>query len=211
MRHEWNEARRAVRISAGAAGSLRIGMQNDLAARHIGEWVAEFRKAAPETAIYVEPDYSVQMNADLLAGELDIALMFSPRALPDLHHEMVGEVRYRMVSTHAAQLSGVVPHDYILANYSPAFARIHQRLLPQLSEAPVASGQNAAISGMLAAIGGSAYVLEDTAHELAASGTCRMVGDAEPIDQPVFVSVHVRNRHKHKKIMAIARRHFGRA
>jgi DNA-binding transcriptional LysR family regulator len=209
MRHEWNEAKRATAISAGLARSLRIGLQNDLAASHIGDWVAQFRRAAPDTAIYVEPDYSNQMNQDLLNGELDIALMFSPRSLPDLHHEMIGEVTYRMVSTHAERLADVEAERYVTGNYSPAFARIHQRLHPQLSQAPVASGQNAAICGLIARLGGSAYVLDESARELSATGKLRLVSDAEPIGQPVFLSVHVRNRAKHRKILAIARRNFG--
>jgi DNA-binding transcriptional LysR family regulator len=209
MRHEWNEARRATAISAGMTRSLRIGLQNDLAASHIGDWVSQFRKAAPDTAIYVEPDYSNQMNQDLLNGELDIALMFSPRSLPDLHHEMIGEVTYRMVSTHAAALDEVDSARYVTGNYSPAFARMHQRLHPQLSHAPVASGQNAAICGLIARLGGSAYVLDESARELSTTGKLRLVRDAEPIGQPVFLSVHVRNRAKHRKILAIARRNFG--
>jgi len=209
MRHEWNEAKRATAITAGATRSLRIGLQNDLAASHIGDWVSQFRKAAPDTAIYVEPDYSNQMNQDLLNGELDIALMFSPRSLPDLHHEMIGEVAYRMVSTHAERLVEVEAARYVTGNYSPAFARIHQRMHPHLSQAPMASGQNAAICGMIARLGGSAYVLEESAREMSATGKCRLVRDAEPIGQPVFLSVHVRNRARHREILAIARRNFG--
>ena len=211
MRHEWNEARRAVAASSNPQRSLRIGMQNDLAASHIGEWVSQFRKALPDTAFYVELDYSTQMSQDLLVGELDLAVLFTPRHLPDLHFEMVGEVAYRMVSTDASLLSQIVRERYILANYSPSFIKAHQRLLPQLANAPIASGQNAAICGLLGSLGGSAYVLEESARDLVAAGTCSFIEDAEPILQPVFFAVHVRNRHQHRKALAIVKRHFGGA
>ncbi len=208
MRHEWNEARRAVEASAMPGRSLRIGMQNDLAASHIGDWVSQFRQALPDTAFYVELDYSTQMSNDVLTGELDLAVLYSPRHLPDLHFEMVGEVAYRMVSTDASSLRQVTRDRYILANYSPAFSKAHERLLPEYSHAPIATGQNAAMCGLISTLGGSAYVLDELARDLVGSGQCRLVIDAEPIMQPVFFAVHVRNRHKHRKALAIVKRHF---
>ena len=145
MRREWNEARRSVRTAGDFAQAMRIGIQNDLAAARIGDWVAEFRKALPETSFYIELDYSTQMSTDVLASELDLAVLFTPRHLPDLHYETVGEIAYRMVSTHATRRAEVVPQRYIFANYSPAFDKAHRQLLQDLQEAPVASGQNAAV------------------------------------------------------------------
>ncbi len=108
LRHAMAEARRAVTPSGLAAVTLRIGIQNDLAAGHIGDWIAGFRRALPETAFYIEPDYSAQMCADLGTGHLDFAVLYSPRAVPDLHFTSVGHVTYRLVSsdgTTRAQLS----------------------------------------------------------------------------------------------------------
>jgi len=213
MRREWTAARRAVRRSGDFARSMRIGIQFDLAATHIGDWAAEFRKTLPETAFYVEFDYSIQMNADLLAGELDLAILFTPKHLPDLHYETVGEIAYRMVSTEASRLEEVVPERYIFANYSPAFNEAHRRIVQGLSDAPFASGQNAAVCGLLTALGGSAYVLEESAAELVAAGTCRYVEDVPAIAQTVYLAVHLRQRHAHahRKLLTIVREHFGRA
>ncbi len=85
-----------------AAMTVKLGIQNDLAASHIGEWVSAFRKALPETAFYIEPDYSTQMCADLITGAQDFALMFTPRAHPDLFFTTVGEVTYRLISSHTS-------------------------------------------------------------------------------------------------------------
>ena len=74
LRHEWHQARRRILIPSHAAHLVRIGIQNDLSALYLGGWVAEFRRTAPDTAFYIEPDYSNQMCMDLLAGTLDFAL-----------------------------------------------------------------------------------------------------------------------------------------
>lgn len=213
LRHEWNEAKRTVLSTGNFARSMRIGMQNDLAATHIGEWIAEFRKILPETAFYIEPDYSTQMCADVLSGELDLAVLYTPRHIPDLHFENMGEVRYRLVSTRTSRLAGIEARDYIFANYSPAFDRAHRQMLPGFSNAPIASGQNSAVCNLLASLGGSAYILEESAMELAAAGQYRFVTDAPPILQPVFSALHIRNRHSHfhMKMASIVRRYFENA
>lgn len=208
MRREWNEARRSVRRSGDFAQLLRIGIQNDLAASHIGDWVSEFRRALPASSLYIELDYSIQMSADVLAGELDLAILFTPRHLPDLHYETVGEIAYRMVSTHATRLAEVDPQRYIFTNYSPAFDKAHRQVVQDFPDAPVASGQNAAVCGLLASLGGSAFVLEESARDLIAAGLCNYVEDAAPIPQTVYVAVHLRHRHAHRKLLNIVCRYF---
>lgn len=210
MRHEWNEGRRALQTSRNFARSMRIGMQSDLADQHIGKWVSRFRKSLPETAFHIEPDYSTQMCADLLSGRIDFAVLFTPKHVPDLHYENIGEVRYRLVSDHGSILADIDQGSYIYADFSPLFDSVHRQILPGFTHSAIASGQNSAICSLLAVLGGSAFVLEDTAENLVAAGNFQLIEDAEPISQPVFIAVHIRNRHSHvhMKMAAIMRNFF---
>lgn len=211
LRHAMAEARRAVIPSGLAAVTLRVGIQNDLAAGHIGDWIAGFRRALPETAFYIEPDYSAQMCADLGTGHLDFAVLYSPRALPDLHFTSVGHVIYRLVSSDGTTRAHLTPERYIRANYSPAFETAHAALLPDLSATPLAAGQNTAVAGLLAALGGAAFVLDDTAAALAPQGF-RPVADVAPITQPVFAATHLRHRTSalHRRLLKIVERQLNR-
>ncbi len=210
LRHEWNEARRAVADAGVFDRALRIGIQADLAANHIGEWVLDIRTALPEASIYVEVDYSNQMGADVLAGDLDLAVMFTPRHMTDVSYESAGEISYAMISTEAAHIGDVSVDRYIRANYSAAFDKAHRDLLPGLSAAPVASGLNTAICGLLTALGGSAFVLDESADEMVGGGTFRKVSGVAPIAQPIYVAAHLRNRHTHvhRRLTAIIKRHL---
>lgn len=210
LRHGWAEAKRAVARAGERAGTLRIGLQADLAGGAIAAWVGAIRAAFPASGLYVEPDFSPQMAADVLSGELDLAVLFTPRPMPDLHYEAVGEARYLMVSTHARSLAEVDPARTVRANYAPAFNATHRELYPALEAAPVGSGQNAAVAALIVALGGSGYVLAETAAELAAAGVARSVAGAEPIAQPVHALVHIRNRTSalHRRLIGLARRHF---
>lgn len=209
LRLAWAEAQSAAR-GAAAALTLRIGIQHDLLGARVGDWVAAFRAGLPDAAFYVEGDYSSQMCADLTQGALDLALLYTPKPHPDLHFETLGEVTYRMVSTETDRLAAIRADRYILANYAPAFARTHAELLPHLTTALLSSGQNTAVAGLLAAQGGAAYVLADTAADLAASGAAQLVADAPPIPQNVHVALHLKNRHRslHRRLLRLLRARF---
>jgi DNA-binding transcriptional LysR family regulator len=208
LRHEWNEAKRRIQVPHQAAHLVRIGIQNDLAAQHIGEWVSAFRRAFPDTAFYIEPDYSNQMCADLLTGILDFAVMFAPKPHPDLHFESVGDVAYHMVSADTDRLAEVRAETFIFAHFSPAFEAMHRQVTPDLVGAPISVGQSASVVSLLQAMGGAGYVLETAAKDLVDSGRFRLVVDAPVLRQPVYAAMHLSHRISplHHRLRRILRR-----
>ena len=207
LRHAWTEAQRAVEPSSTAI-TLRIGIQNDLAAGRIGAWVQNFRRSLPECSFYIEPDYSVQMCRDVDRGSLDFAVVYSPQSLPDLHIASIGEVRYRLVSSDGATRAHLNPQRYIRGSYSAAFDAAHAQLMPDYAVAMLASGQNSAVSGLLQSMGGAGFVLEDTAQMLVTTGSFHMVEDVEPIAQPIYAVMHHRHRtsRMHRRLTRIVAR-----
>ncbi|MFN3646821.1 MAG: LysR family transcriptional regulator [Gemmobacter sp.] len=211
LRAEWAAAMRAAGGAGTAALVVRVGMQHDLVGGRLAEWVARFRAELPDAALYVELDYSAQMCADLMTGALDFAVMFSPRAHPDLHFVTLGDMRFRMVSTHAARVAEVEPGRYIFGNYAPAFAAAHRAALPHLHEAPVTVGQAAAVAGLVAGLGGSAYVAQEAADAMVAAGKVQLVADAPVLTQPVHAGMALRQRtaRLQGRLLGIVRHQFG--
>ncbi|SDJ08129.1 LysR family transcriptional regulator [Lutimaribacter saemankumensis] len=211
LRLNWTTARQDVRGAGRAALTMRIGIQHDLLGDQAAGWVSALQNAVPEAALYVEADYSTQMCSDVMNGQLDLAIHFTPKAHPDLYFETLGEVGYHMVSTEARMLTDVSPDTYILANFAPAFSTTHAALLPSLSGGAVSSGQNAVIRALLTALGGSGYVLWQTATELERNGQAYRVAGAPRIAQPVYVAVHLRNRHRsaHRRLLRALKAHLG--
>lgn len=207
LRHAWAEAQRAVQPSGEAAVSLRIGIQNDLAQGNIGDWVQNFRKSLPDCAFYIELDYSVQMCKDIDRGALDFAVVYSPQALPDLYVQSVGEVRYRLVSSDGPSRDTLTPARYVRGSYSLAFDETHRQMMPGLSATPLASGQNAAVAGILASMGGAGFVLEATVDRMLAAGFA-LVEEVPPISQPIYAVMHQRHRtsRMHRRLTRIVAR-----
>jgi hypothetical protein len=187
-----------------------VGIQHDLAEAHIGEWIPDFRSALPQTALYVEADYSAQMCSDLIAGSLDLGMMFSPSLHPDLHFETLGEVAYRMIAPDRMDVRSVIPEAYVLANYSAAFARAHDALHPTLGVAAASSGHGASVTALALALGWAAYVPDHTARALIGAGRAAAVSGAAVILQTVHAGIHVRHRHRgmHRRLLSLLRVQF---
>ncbi len=210
LRVNWSEALRATRDAGPTATTLRVGIQRDLANAHIADWVRQVRAALPETALYIEADFSSQMCNDLVQGNLDIAVVYTPKPHPDLHFASLNDVRFRMVSDLTDRLDQVPAESYIRANISPAFEGVHNALLPGFAVAPVICGQDMLLEAMLTSLGGTAYVLEETAARLTASGRFTPVKKAPVIAQPVYSAIHLRNRHRssHRRLIQLLAAHF---
>ena len=194
IRADWTRARRSVGDAGSAAMTLRLGLQNDLSAAWLGDIIADFRTALPDTAFYVEPDYSAQMCSDVVSGHSDFAVIFTPKPHPDLAFTTVGEIPYRMISGTATEVAQVALDTYVMANISPAFAATHRQLLPALSVASLSVGQSIAVAGLLQAMGGAGYVMEGAAQDMVATGRFALVQGAPTIRQPVHTVVHLRDR-----------------
>ncbi|ABD54512.1 LysR family transcriptional regulator [Jannaschia sp. CCS1] len=195
LRRAWADGQADVK-PFGTAVMLRIGIQHDLIDNHVADWLAALRQALPECGFYVDGDYSTQMCRDLETGALDLGVVFTPRPSPDLYFESMGEVTYQMVSTAQTSLPQIDPTNYILPNYAPAFAQTHAALLPGLSLGSVSSGQAAAVRGLLIALGGTTYLPTEMVSALITEGIAHHVPGAPDITQPVFVAMHLRNRHR---------------
>ncbi len=211
LRYNWVTALNATRDVADSGVTMRVGLQHDLVGIGIDRLISAFRAALPQTAFLLEADYSAQMCTDLTSGAQDVAVLFTPKPGPDLHFETLGEVAYVMVSTQTARLSEVRRDSYILANYAPAFAANHAALLPRLAQVSLSIGQNAAMVDLLTSLSGTAYVMRHSAQALVAAGTCAIVTDAPVINQPVFVGLNLRNRHRaaYRRLVGLLRDHYG--
>jgi DNA-binding transcriptional LysR family regulator len=201
LRHAWAEARHSVTATGESVINIRLGIQSDLAPTHMGDWMQGFRHHLPDCAFYIEPDFSAQMCRDLTSGASDFAVMYTPYPSPDLNFTSLGETKYRLISSETDRRAGLRAATYIRGNFAPAFDAHHSIALPDLRQTPIAAGQSATIAGLLTKLGGAAYLLDDMANALIATGQFRAVTDAPIIRQPVHAATHLRHRtsklHRH--------------
>jgi DNA-binding transcriptional LysR family regulator len=195
IRLSWKLARQELGALDRFSGGLRIAAQVSLMQPLLVEWVARIRAAMPDVAIHVEADYSPQMIADVLAGVSDVAVVYTPRFLPEIIYEELFTEEFRLVSAAASKMSALDPRSYIRVGYSPAFDAAHAELLPELSLGALSVGLDSLALDFMQRQGGSAYLPQACARELVECGSFRFVTDAPTVSQPVYVAFNIRKKH----------------
>ncbi|MET1412179.1 LysR family transcriptional regulator [Roseibium sp. HPY-6] len=193
----WGHARRDVREGAGADGRrLRIACQHQLARFFLLDWIEALQTNDPELKLHVEIDFSGQIQRDVLTGQADIGILFTPQIVPDLIISELNTIDYTMVSTKAERLEDVSANDYVRVAYTAFFERTHDELLPDLTHPMLSIGSEDLALHLLRRKGGTLYLPSFlTAPDKSGVADLHPVNGAPTIPQQVYSAVHTRRRH----------------
>ena len=192
----WGLARREV-SSGGMPNSrkLRVSVQFTLARTILLPWMQQMRALHPETDLYLEANFSQQIQRDVLAGETDIGIVFAPQLFPDVQVNELGKTEFVLLSTDAVPLSQLDWGRYIRVAYTSYFERQHDDLFPRQTSAMTSVGSDDLAIQVLRAQGGAAYLprlaLASLEHEIPG---LRRVTDAPIIALPVYSITHIRKK-----------------
>lgn len=205
LRASWDHAKRDVGGGRESDNILRLAGQYSLMRSTLIKWVIALRTKDPRLALDVQADYSTQIIQNLSLGITDIGVLYAPQYLPDLDIRQEGLERFTMVSSATGSLAAVRPEDYIHTGYTSYFDRCQEQLLPQFSSSSISVGHEELSVFLIKQLGGATYLPESLANELVGSDDAlQIVTDAPLIEQPVYSAVHVRRRHDHSVLQALA-------
>lgn len=196
IRLGWNLARQELAMPAGYHSQLRVAMQVSLWDRLMPAWVVEIQRTLSDTAVHVESDYSRAMVDEIVFGNLDVAVVYTPEYRPELAVDHLFDERFTMVSTRPRALAEVRAEEYLFVASSPYFKARHGELLPQLQHAPLSMGLSNMSVDYLREHGGVAYLPDRMSRPLTESGEFFSVAQAPVIHQPVFATYVSRHRHR---------------
>ncbi|MBY6136783.1 LysR family transcriptional regulator [Nocardioides marinus] len=193
----WSLAKRDVSAGSGLARPrLRVSVQFTLAQPVLVDWAKQIRGQVPKLDLYLEANFSQQIQRDVLTGETDVGIVFAPQQFPDVHVAEFGAENYVMMSTDCCRLIEVDWTRYIKVAYTSYFDRQHDELFPNLLHVPTVVGSDDLASGFLKADGGTAYFPSLSAPSLMETiPGLQLVEGAPVIPQPLYSIVHNRKRH----------------
>ena len=154
----WRLARRDV--EAGARGHrqrLRIAVQFSLARSVLIEWTRRMRDKLPHLDLYLEANFSQQIQRDVLTGETDIGIVFIPQQVPDMHVSELGSENYVMLSTDCDHFDDVDWSRYIQVAYTSYFDHQHDEVFFDRPQSATLVGSNDLALAFLRSDGGTAY------------------------------------------------------
>ncbi|KIC36408.1 hypothetical protein RA27_22260 [Ruegeria sp. ANG-R] len=192
----WSLARRDVEAGGGNRQRLRISVQFSLARSVLIDWTKVVRERNPHLDLYLEANFSQQIQRDVLTGETDIGIVFVPQQAPDMFVSELGSESYVMLSTNCDHVEDVQWSHYIQVAYTSYFDRQHDEAFSDQPQSSTSVGSDGLALDFLKANGGTAYFPGFAAPALCAEfSTLRRVTDAPVIPQPIYSIVHVRKRH----------------
>ncbi len=204
IRLGWNLARQELALPKGYRGQLRVAMQVSLWDKLVNDWVAVLRQRLSDTAVHVESDYSKAMTDEIVFGNLDVAVLYSPEYRPELAVDHLFDERFTMVATQPRRLEDIEPEQYLFVASSPYFKGRHGELLPQLQHAPLSMGLSNMGADYLRRYGGAAYLPERMSRALIEAGELFAIEDAPLIEQPVYATYVSRHRYRPNVKSALA-------
>ena len=186
LAHTWERARHQLAVPAGFHGVLHIGGQMSLWDQIIRQWLPLMREKSPDISLHVVLDMPDGIMNDLVAGILDIGVLYMPQLRPGLKIEKLIDEELVLVSTY----SGVeveLGERYVLVDWGPEFYAMHQAAFPSWTSQGMGFGQGLLALNYVLDNGGSVYLPRRVAGPHLETGALRIVKNAPKFPYPAYV------------------------
>lgn len=155
----WNRVRHEIAPADGGAGELVIAGQPSLCDFLLRDWLRRAYRHFSELSLSVEVYESEELLRRLGDGAVDVALVFDPPRLYEVHLERIATIPMLMVSTRpGVNAAEAVARAYIMVDWGDSFRVSHAKLFPSLPTPAVRLDLAHAAHEFLLEYGGAAYL-----------------------------------------------------
>jgi DNA-binding transcriptional LysR family regulator len=181
----WEQARQDAALPQGYNLALRIGGEAGLWNRWLHRWVPWMRQHAPDIALRCEVGLPDGMTQSLLAGMLDIAIMYSPQSRAGLKIELLVEEELVLLEADAPDRPGA-GGEQVYVDWGEEFRRMHRLTFPEFPSPALFIGLGTLGFNYLLQVGGTGYFPKALALPHLESGSMRILPGASPFYLPVY-------------------------
>ena len=157
MVRTWEHARLEISLPSGYDAALAIGGQYSLWAGFLVEWLAEMRGTHPNIAIRASLGFSDTLMEELIAGSLDVGVMYTPQARAGFEVDMLFEDELVLVATDPG-FTLEPARNYVMIDWGPEFRSDHALNYPDISTPGTFLNLGALSVDYLLRVSGSGYV-----------------------------------------------------
>lgn len=131
MARIWQQARHDVGLPPGFQSVLSLGGPSSLWDSFLMDWLGWMKSNAPEIGLRAERGVSESLMEHIATSALDIGVMYTPQARPNLVVERLVDVTLVMVATELP--SRISSDRYVYVDWGPEFRAHHGVNHPELS------------------------------------------------------------------------------
>jgi len=187
MLETWNRTCRDIMLPDDAEALIAVGATDSIWHMMLSDWLLLMREKYPRVGISSESGTVETLLASLVAGRLELAVVFDDARQFGLMQTELAQVPFMLFATDAGmRAADAVAGDYVYVDWGAAFADLHSRYF-----GAHAAGYLRTSVGWLAlqllqrGAATAAYLPEKLAQPLLASGSLHVVSDAPVITRPV--------------------------
>ena len=184
----WNRARQEIAVNYDTSRvPLSVGGVPSLWDTLLQGWLETVYGQTTELALYAEVLNADVMSRRLRDRTLDLAFMFDPPQVSDLHIAEIATVSLILVSSKENNTArNALQENYILVDWGSLFAGTHARYFPDIPTPALRINQGRVARDFLLNCGGSAYLPELMVRESISNGALFPVPDAPVIKRPAY-------------------------
>ncbi|MDE1905374.1 MAG: LysR family transcriptional regulator [Rhodospirillales bacterium] len=173
----WERARRSIAIAVEQTATVTLGAELIVSNPMVQNWLRWMRTQYPDHAVRAQIDYPVRLIEELLAGRIDLAVVYGSRNHPDLVAEVLIEEKLVLVEVGPEKQ---VPDtaNYVAIDWGESFAQAFRAAFPEHPHPSVTVNFGPVALDYLLSVGGTAYLRMMVAKPLLAAGRARLVGNA---------------------------------
>lgn len=183
----WEQARQEAALPIGHRALLRIGSEAGLWNRMLNRWIPWMRQNAEDIALRCEVGLADDLLQRLRDGTLDLAVLYSPRAVPGLAVRLLLEEDLVLVRVRPAPNAG--GDHYVLIDWSDEFQRSIRLRNPELLSTPLSIGVGTLGLDYVRQCGGTGHFPRSLVQSMIDEGVGEVVPEAHPFSLPIY-AVH---------------------
>lgn len=181
----WDEAIYQTSLPEDFTGYLSLGCEASLWPELSANWLAKLSTKLPKTAISFQTGEPKTLSNQLLRGQLDIAVSYTPEVRPGFKIKKILNDDLVLV-TALKDHSGTLSDDYVYADWGEEFAIAHSRWFPSLKPPKTVLRLGPSIAPYIIEHGLTAFLPYRVADDFVASGQLHFVDDGPVFPFPCY-------------------------
>lgn len=191
----WEQARHDLALPMGYEHLIKVGGQYSIWDDFLLTWAAEMRKEHKEIALRTSVGFSDELMKQLIAGIIDLGVMYRPEAHPGFEVELLFTDELVHVTSHE-NVEDVSSDTYVFVDWGPQFQADHGLHL----SSPVAQSLHMDVGSLaleyLLANPSSGYFPRRRVEKPLRRGLLKVVPDQPAFSYPVYVVYSAAERQK---------------
>jgi len=186
----WERAYHQVASRPGREAVLSVGGEFSLWSALLLNWIIALRKGRPAVALRTYVDTAERLLDRVQAGNLDIAVIYTPYHRPGMETSLLLEEELVAVTT-ARSARAINPDDYVFVDWGPDFSAQHDAAFPNLKGPALSVGLGPLALRYILVAGGSGYFRTRAVQRYLESGELRRIAGTPTFSYSAYAAYSV--------------------